>query len=687
MRKHFLILLVTIFTMQLAFGQFDNRELNKVMPIPKDTKIGVGSFIIQENFTVAIQDTSNKRIYNATTRFIRRLSNETGVFLNHGFPLTITENKPSLHISYDRIGELKLFEDESYNLEVTNQSIKLHAVTDIGVLRGLETLYQLLNFETNHFYIPSIKIIDSPRFPWRGLMIDVARHFQPVDVLKRNLDAMSAVKINVFHWHLTDDQGFRVESKTHPKLHELGSDGQYYTQQQIKEVISYAGDRGIRVIPEFDVPGHATAILTAYPEIASKNESYTIERNAGIFDPTLDPTNEKTYEVLSDLFEEMTQLFPDEYVHIGGDENEGKHWSENDDIKEFMNKKGFSSNHELQTHFNIRLQEILKKYGKKMIGWEEIMSPEIDKSAIIHSWKGVNEGLPAGESLIKATEMGYKTILSNGYYIDLMLPVEEHYAVDPVPYDNVLTKEQEDMILGGEATMWSELVTPLTIDSRIWPRTAAIAERFWSPKEVSDVENMKMRLHNVSLELEKLGTMHLRNREVILRNITKTEDITAISELTKVCEPLKLYSRNKGGTEYQTYSPFTLFADACTTDAKDAKEFENLVDELINQPENKKIRIRLNQYLHKWNLLSSSLEGFDNPIINEIKPISENLSQISSILSMSLKNNNLSTNQEETLKEYIERAKKPVADVELVVIVSFERLMIHLKNYSKVAHK
>lgn len=687
MRKHFLILLVTIFTMQLAFGQFDNRELNKVMPIPKDTKIGVGSFIIQENFTVAIQDTSNKRIYNATTRFIRKLSNETGVFLNHGFPLTITENKPSLHISYDRIGELKLFEDESYNLEVTNQSIKLHAVTDIGVLRGLETLYQLLNFETNHFYIPSIKIIDAPRFPWRGLMIDVARHFQPVDVLKRNLDAMSAVKLNVFHWHLTDDQGFRVESKTHPKLHELGSDGQYYTQQQIKEVISYAGDRGIRVIPEFDVPGHATAILTAYPEIASKNESYTIERNAGIFDPTLDPTNEKTYEVLSDLFEEMTQLFPDEYVHIGGDENEGKHWSENDDIKEFMNKKGFSSNHELQTHFNIRLQEILKKYGKKMIGWEEIMSPEIDKSAIIHSWKGVNEGLPAGESLIKATEMGYKTILSNGYYIDLMLPVEEHYAVDPVPYDNVLTKEQEDMILGGETTMWSELVTPLTIDSRIWPRTAAIAERFWSPKEVSDVENMKMRLHNVSLELEKLGTMHLRNREVILRNITKTEDISAISELTKVCEPLKLYSRNKGGTEYQTYSPFTLFADACTTDAKDAKEFENLVDELINQPENKKIRIRLNQYLHKWNLLSSSLEGFDNPIINEIKPISENLSQISSILLMSLKNNNLSTNQEETLKEYIERAKKPVADVELVVIVSFERLMIHLKNYSKVAHK
>ncbi len=687
MRKHFLILLVTIFTMQLAFGQFDNRELNKVMPIPKDTKIGVGSFIIQENFTVAIQDTSNKRIYNATTRFIRRLSNEAGVFLNHGFPLTITENKPSLHISYDRIGELKLFEDESYNLEVTNQSIKLHAVTDIGVLRGLETLYQLLNFETNHFYIPSIKITDAPRFPWRGLMIDVARHFQPLDVLKRNLDAMSAVKLNVFHWHLTDDQGFRVESKTHPKLHELGSDGQYYTQQQIKEVISYAGDRGIRVIPEFDVPGHATAILTAYPEIASKNESYTIERNAGIFDPTLDPTNEKTYEVLSDLFEEITQLFPDEYVHIGGDENEGKHWSENDDIKEFMNKKGFSSNHELQTHFNIRLQEILKKYGKKMIGWEEIMSPEIDKSAIIHSWKGVNEGLPAGESLIKATEMGYKTILSNGYYIDLMLPVEEHYAVDPVPYDNVLTKEQENMILGGEATMWSELVTPLTIDSRIWPRTAAIAERFWSPKEVSDVENMKMRLHNVSLELEKLGTMHLRNREVILRNITKTEDITAISELTKVCEPLKLYSRNKGGTEYQTYSPFTLFADACTTDAKDAKEFEKLVDELINQPENKKIRIRLNQYLHKWNLLSSSLEGFDNPIINEIKPISENLSQISSILSMSLKNNNLSTNQGETLKEYIERAKKPVADVELVVIVSFERLMIHLKNYSKVAHK
>ncbi len=687
MRKYFFITTLCVLVIQFGFAQHKDKSFSMLMPLPKIIKKSGEKFIIQKNFSVSIANNSNKRIHNAATRFIRRLSEETGVFVTHGFPVSKKDITPSLKITFDRVGELKLFEDESYTLNVTNKEITLKAVTDIGVLRGLETLLQLIYSDSDHFYIPSVSIIDSPRFPWRGLMIDVARHFQPLDVIKRNLDAMAAVKLNVFHWHLTDDQGFRVESKSYPKLHELGSDGLYYTHEQIKEIVQYASDRGIRVLPEFDVPGHATAMLTAYPEIGSKDITYQIERNAGIFDPTLDPTNDKTYEILSSLFEEMAGLFPDEYFHIGGDENEGKHWDENEEIQKFKEQNGIKTNHELQTYFNIKLQKILKQYNKKIIGWEEIMSPKIEKSAIIHSWRGVNEGLPAGESLVQATKLGYKTILSNGYYVDLMLPIEEHYLVDPYPTGVTLTKEQEKMILGGEVTMWSELVTPLTIDSRIWPRTAAIAERFWSPKEVTDLENMKLRLENISLQLEKLGITHIKNRDAILRNITKSNDIEAVLALSRVCEPLKKYTRNAGGTEYQTYTPFTLFADACTSDAPDAKKFNKLVLQLNHQPNDKKIREELNYYLQKWSLLSSQLEHFDNPIINKVKPLAENLSKISYILTYYIKNNKITSEQEKILNSSIEKARVPVVDVELMVIDSFETLINHLKTIKSGINK
>ncbi len=688
MRKNLFIPLLSVFVIQLSFGQYEKEEnLSNLMPWPKAITMGNSKFLIQKSFEVSVENDSNKRIYKATTRFIQRLSEETGVFFEAGFPIKTSSANPSLSITYDREGELKLNEDESYSLHVTNKKIELSAVTDIGILRGLETLLQLVNYSSDTFYVPAVTITDSPRFPWRGLMIDVARHFQPLDVLKRNLDAMAAVKLNVFHWHLTDDQGFRVASKTYPKLHELGSDGLYYTHEQIKEVVQYASDRGIRVLPEFDVPGHATAILTAYPEIGSKDTTYQIERNAGIFDPTLDPTNEKTYEMLSSVFEEMAGLFPDEYFHIGGDENEGKHWDENVKIRNFKKKNDIKSNHELQTLFNIRLQKILNKLDKKMIGWEEIMSPEIEKTAILHSWRGENEGLPDGQSLINAVQLGYHTILSNGYYIDRMHPVEAHYLVDPIPGNSKLTQEQKKMILGGEVTMWSELVTPVTIDSRIWPRTAAIAERFWSPKGVTDIEGMIKRLKNVSLQLEKLGITHIRNRDMILRNITKTNDIVALLELSKVCEPLKKYTRNKGGVEYQTYSPFALFADACTSDAEDAKEFNKLVSTFINQPNNKKVKSKLNQYLQKWSLLSGNLDHLDNPIINEIKPIANNLSKMADILSHYVKNNKITSSQEEILNTYLKKSKNPIVDVELMVIDSFEKLIEHLKTKKVVINK
>ncbi len=671
----FLLMLCSIF----GFGQ--SEELN-LMPWPQEINFGNSQVEITPEFTIVVHQEITKRIDIATTKFIQRLSGRTGVFFENGFAFKAeTINNASLEISYKRVGKLEINEDESYQLKVSTTKISIEATTDIGVIYALETLLQLVDNNETAYYFPEVVINDFPRFTWRGLMIDVARHFQPVAVLKRNLDAMASVKMNVFHWHLTDDQGFRIESKTHPKLHQLGSDGLYYTQEQIKEVVQYASDRGIRVVPEVDVPGHATAILIAYPEIGSKDTIYSIERFSGIFDPTLDPTNEKTYEILGDLFGEMATLFPDHYFHIGGDENEGKHWDENPKIQEFKKKHNLDSNHDLQTFMNIRLEEILAKHGKLVMGWEEIMTDKMPTSALIHSWKGVNEGVEGGSSLIEAAKKGYNTVLSNGYYIDLMQSVSEHYLVDPLPKNANLTPVEKARILGAEATMWSELATSLTLDSRIWPRTAAIAERFWSSEEIIDVASMYKRLETVSFRLEELGITHIRNRDVILRNISNNQNIESLLDLTKICEPLKIYSRNSGGTEYKTFSPFTLFADACSADASDGIIFKKLVEN-YTATKNEDSKKEIIGYLKKWsnNYNQFLLLEKKSPILNEIEPLSKNVAEISTTLLSIFNSKKIKVNDLSNAKELLLKLQKPIVDVELIIAEDLNKLFVFLIN-------
>jgi hexosaminidase len=580
MKRIYLLFAICIFH-QFILSQSKLSEQLNLMPWPKEIKKTTNTILINSNFTIAIEgkDTKN-RVHKASVNFLRRLANRTGVFLENGFP--VTHKNTTVSLSFNEIAKLSIDTDESYSINFNTTKIEVKATTVIGILRGLETLLQLVNNDTENYFFESVTINDSPRFVWRGLMIDAARHFQPIAVIKRNLDAMASVKLNVFHWHLTDDQRFRFESKIYPQLQKLASDGLYYTQNQIKEVVAHASSLGIRVIPEFDVPGHASAILTAFPELGSKDGyAYSIERSAGV----LNPTKEATYTFLENLFTEIAPLFPDEYFHIGGDENEGKHWDENKEIQQFKKVHDLKTNHDLQTYFTIKLEKILKKLGKKLMGWDEILTPTTPTSAVIHSWRGVNEGLKES-TLIKAAKKGYQTVLSNGYYIDRMLPVKHHYSVDPIG-DAILTKEERKRILGAETTMWSELVTKEIIDSRIWPRTAAIAERYWSKKEVTDIDNMLKRLQVVSNNLEELGITHLKNKDVILRKMSNNQNHTALESLSNICEPVKIYSRNKGGIEYNSFSPFTLFADACTADAKDAITFNNEVALFLKNKEKK----------------------------------------------------------------------------------------------------
>jgi hexosaminidase len=685
-------IIVLLFSGVMASAQVKTEALN-LMPWPQNINVTEGSFILNKNFKINITGTPNSRIFAGATRFLRRLDGRTGMFFEQAFVTKINENPTAqLQINCTKAGKIGLYEDESYHLDIKSDKITINATSDLGALHGLETLLQMLQNTSTSFYFQTAAISDFPRFTWRGLMIDVSRHFQPVDVIKRNLDALAAMKMNVFHWHLVDDQGWRIEMKKHPKLTELASDGEFYTQEEIKGIVKYAADRGILVVPEIDVPGHASAILTAYPEIGSKMvefsngtsenkmqatalATYGIERNAGIFSPTLDPSNPKTYQLLSSIFDEICPLFPGEYFHIGGDENEGKDWDNNPKIQEFKKKNNLVTNHDLQTYFTMKLIPMLKKHRKQLMGWEEIMTKDMSKEAIIHSWKGVNEGVPAGKSLIDAVKGGYKTVLSNGYYVDLVYGVEDHYTVDPMPKDVVLSEEEKARILGGEATMWTELVTPATIDSRLWPRTAAIAERLWSAANITDINSMRKRLKTVSFRLEELGLTHIKNKEVILRNIANNQNIEALNEFSNVCEPLKKYSRNKGGTEYQMYSPFTLFADACTPDAINALAFNAVVNQYL---ENKSAenKAKVTAYLNKWIDLNKSLIalGANAPLVQPVLPLAKSLSDLSEQLVLVL--NNKEAVKPEVLAGLLEECNsKKHADVELAVYNSLKKLL------------
>ncbi|MBS1271352.1 MAG: Beta-hexosaminidase [Candidatus Marinimicrobia bacterium] len=670
--------LFIIFSVACLFFGFPNAKAapatKNLMPVPQSVEWMDGQFRITDDFTMGIAGDPADRIYPYATRVLRRLSGRTGLFFSQD---KITPESDSVAVDFtvdvQQPGEVKLHMDESYQLLVTPDSLVLKANTDIGALRGLETFLQLVEADSRGYYLPAVTIEDNPRFAWRGLLIDACRHWMPVGMVKRNLDGMAAVKMNVLHWHLTEDQGFRVESKTFPKLHEKGSDGKYYTQEQIRDVIDYANDRGIRVVPEFDMPGHATSWLVGYPELASAPGPYSIERHWGIMDPVMNPAREYTYEFLDKFLTEMADLFPDEYIHIGGDENNGKHWNANEDIQQFMQENNIKDNHELQAYFNKRILKILARNSKKMMGWDEIFQPGIPKDIVIHSWRGK-------EALIEAAKKGYQTVLSNGYYIDLIQPTSFHYQNDPIPADSDLTPEERENILGGEATMWAELVTTDNVDSRIWPRTAAIAERLWSPREITDNLDMYRRLETTSWRLEELGLQHIRNQDMMLRRLTRGKDITALKNLVAICEPIKIYTRHQQGKEYTSYAPYTRTVDAARPDAKVAREFRWLVDEYLeNLTRESALEIKL--WLMQWKMNHGNLmETVEtSPVLHEIVPLSKEIQSVATIGLEALESLERKTIRSQQWVDaqlaVIEQAKRPIAEMEIMIIPAVEQLV------------
>lgn len=615
------------------------------MPWPANVSMGTGQVAIATDFSIAVSGAGAKdpRVVYAIDRIWSRLARQTGQFIRPNIAKTSETGTLSVVVEQrDHKAPQKLGDDERYSLEVRDGRIRISADYPLGALRGIETFLQAVQQNTRSeasgvpqpgFSIAVMRIQDEPRFPWRGLSLDVSRHFIPVEDVKRTIDGLSAVKLNVLHWHLSDDQGFRVESKKYPRLQEFGSDGQYYTQVEIRDIVEYARERGVRIVPEFDMPGHATSWMPGYPMLAARSGSFEIGPGYGILSDLMDPTKESTYRFLNNFVGEMVKLFPDEYFHIGGDEVNPKQWNENPRIQAFMKKHHLADAKALQVYFNQRLLKIVTHHGKRMEGWDEVLQPDLPKSVIIQSWRGQ-------ESLWQAAREGYQGILSAGYYLDLMRPASYHYAVDPLvlpeqrkselekqskPVPEPPTAEEQKNILGGEAAMWEEIADAENLDAKLWPRLAAIAERFWSPQSVTDVNSMYARLQRTDYWLEWLGLKQRSNLELMRQRLAGSAPHQALDRFVSILEPVKGYGRH--AEKNATNTPLNRLVDSIPPESNAAREFRDAVDEFLAKPAQQRNSENLREHLADWADAARNVRSLleNNSLLTENLPVAESV--------------------------------------------------------------
>ena len=549
-------------------------------------------------------------------------------------------------------------ENESYVLEVDPVQARLRASTAVGVLRGLETLLQSVETRPKGASIPALLIRDQPRFRWRGVLLDSARHFLPVESIKHTLEGMAAFKFNVLHWHLSDDQGFRLESKRFPKLHRAGSGGMFYTQAEICEIVAFAADRGIRVIPEFDMPGHATSWFVGYPGLASAPGPYALQRDAGFFEPTMDPSSPDLYVFLDGFFGEIAALFPDAYVHIGGDEVDPAQWKRSPAIQAFLKTEGLATPAQLQAYFNRRLHELLAKHGKKMIGWDEVLAPELPPDVTVQSWRGLS-------ALAQTVRSGHSGILSFGYYLDQLQPAAEHYAVDPFDGEvRAVTPGERDRILGGEACLWTEHISPENLDLRLWPQAAVIAERLWSPQQQRDVSSMYARVPAALRHLKSVGIDPERTRRQLLARMSDPSSVEALSVLLESLKPARAANR-AAATEIRPTGHFNRLVDAA--DADNGAQQTNPLE----------IRMHLVRWHDNAVTVKAALDTYEN--LQEAIPLAENVRDLSAASLEAL--DYLDRRQKPSRawirrqRQLLERAAIPRADMSVTLVDTLRALL------------
>lgn len=517
--------IITTFFILLFIHVFSqgNENIVSIIPLPENIQPGVGNFIL--NKTAGIELTTNDTDSRRVADFLsKKLSIATGFAMP--VELVPAASNVTGNISMTIVQDATLG-SEGYKLHVNPNTISLSANKPAGLFFGMQTLMQLLPKEieskiviTNTVWtIPSVTITDSPRFGWRALMVDVSRHFFTKEEIKTFIDNMVKYKYNLLHLHLTDDQGWRIEIKSLPNLTKVGAwrakregawgntkapdpsepktYGGYFTHDDIKEIVQYAKDRFVSILPEIDVPAHSMAAVASYPELSCTPATYAVNAgeefqewgkngNRASIDNTLCPANEQVYEFLDKVFTEVAQLFPFEYIHMGGDEAAKNFWEKSEAVKVLMQKEGLKNMNEVQSYFVKRVEKIIQSKGKKLIGWDEILEGGLAPSATVMSWRGMNGG-------IEAAKQGHNVVMApkDYTYVELMqgdpfveppefdtLRLNQSYKFEPVPQG-----VDPNLILGGEACLWSEHVTNMrAAEYLLWPRGFAVAESLWSPK-------------------------------------------------------------------------------------------------------------------------------------------------------------------------------------------------------------
>jgi hexosaminidase len=578
MKKNLFLLAFILSTMNLMAQDIS------IIPQPVEMQRQTGVFALKSTMAIAVKnnDAASERVGSF---FANKIARATGMLLPTSWGIKNKEREINFFINTT---PNPVIGNEGYTLDVTPKKVILTANTEGGLFYGVQTLLQLLpkdignqSLTSAKWEIPCVKIVDYPRFPWRGLMLDVSRHFFPKEDVKRYIDNMAKFKYNTFHWHLTDDQGWRIEIKSLPKLTEVGAfrvprfgkwgqldaskegekatDGGFYTQEDIKEIVAYAAERHITVLPEIDVPGHSMAAIAAYPEMCcTKDPKITVSpghkfsewygngKFKMLIDNSLDPSNEDVYTFLDKIFGEVATLFPHPYIHIGGDECYHGYWAKDSNCVALMQKEGLKNTEELQSYFIKRLEKILKKHGKKLIGWDEILEGGLAPEASVMSWRGYEGG-------IAAAKQGHYVVMSpNDYvYIDL-LQGEKAAEPDATDYKKVTLRKAYDFepvpdsidakyILGGQANLWTEKVPTMRhAEYMTYPRAWALSDVYWSPKGSKNWDNFVVRMEK---QMERADVADMNYARSAFDAVVKTtlKDGKLMADITTEIAGLDIY--------------------------------------------------------------------------------------------------------------------------------------------------
>jgi hexosaminidase len=546
---YFLLLLV------LTTVQAQNNSLN-LIPQPVEIKQNNGFYTLTKSANIGYNKSEGRDV---SEKLAQKLNQATG------FKISASQtSKSKIQFNLNAAPDPKLGK-EGYNLVSTSKGVVITANQPAGLFYGMQTLLQLLPKEIENkkvvsakWTIPVVEIVDYPRFGWRGLMFDVSRHFFTKEEVKQYIDEMARLKFNTFHWHLTDDEGWRIEIKSLPKLTEVGAwrvqryghfgdrdfpnpgekatDGGFYTQDDIREVIKYAAERNITIVPEIDVPGHSMAAIASYPELSCKKDTSTRVSPGSKFsewygnntfkmniENALNPSDENVYIFLDKVFTEVAALFPGQYIHVGGDECYKGYWAEDEGCQDLMKKLGIRHVEDLQGYFMNRVEAILKKNGKKLIGWDEILDGGIAPEATVMSWRGVKGGIEAAklghDVVMSPTTFAYLDYVQGERTVDppiyASLRLKKCYSFEPVP-DGVDAK----YILGGQGNLWTEQVPTLRYAQYMtFPRAWALSEVYWSPKESKNWDNFIQRVEN---KFERSDIAEVNYSKAIYDAIVKT---------------------------------------------------------------------------------------------------------------------------------------------------------------------